>query len=195
MIFCSCATKSVVREAAKTQGHWETKAQVKDLKNQKTNFLQIDFVAIRPDKLRAEVTGTLGVSVATLTLNKGQIQMANHNQKKYYSGKISDRVLSSIFGIHLDPRILLFALFDEPLPEKSFQCSLDAQGLVQECKGKQMDLTLRWSERNGELKRVVISRADFEVQILVKDFTTKVQESVDLFKIEPPAAYKSYQLD
>lgn len=190
-----CTTAPVARDQTKTQGQWETKALVKDFKRQKNSSLSIDFAAIKQEKLRAEVTGPFGVSVATLVINKDQIQIAMHTQKRFYSGKITEKAMTTALGIPLDPRVLYFVLFDEDLPAKSFDCINDEASLPQECHGRNMDLKVRWTERQGEMKRISISKTDFEVLILVKSFTTKVQESADLFKINPPEAYTSYQLD
>lgn len=195
VVFIACATQPIAREAQKTAGQWETKVQVKDFQKQSSNNIAIDFIAVRNESLRAEVTGSFGISVATLAIVKDQFQLALHSQKKYYSGRISPRVMESTLGVNIDPRILYFALFDDPLPEKSFECTKDENGLPVDCRHKKGDLEVRWSERSGELKRVTLKNSQFEIQILVKNFTTKVQISDELFQVKAPGAYKSHHLD
>jgi hypothetical protein len=194
-----CASAPVAYEAAKKAGHWETKVLIKDLKNAKNNAVSIDFVALRPDRLRAEVTGPMGISVATLAMNKDQISYALHLQKKFYHGVISDRSLGPLFQVRLHPRMLLYVLFDDPFPSSGWNCEKDEQGLVKECKSKTSDpaqqTTVRWMDRNGESKRIVILRADSEVQIFVKSFSTKVESDPGIFTLTAPASYKSYQIN
>jgi hypothetical protein len=195
ILLSSCATQPVVLEGSKTKGNWQTKALLRDLKKQKSNSLSIDFVAFWPDRLRAEITGPFGVSVASLAIGKEQMQLAIHTQKKFYYGKVSEKSLSGLLGIPLDPRILINILFDVAPPGASWNCHMDVQSLLQDCKNRDNGISIHWSERHGELKRVVISREDYEIQILVKDFNTKVQESADYFTILHPDSYVSYQID
>ncbi len=191
----SCATKPVAIEGVKTKGHWETKALIKDLKKQKNSSLSIDFISFWPDRLRAEITGPFGVSVASLAIAKDQVQLAIHTQKKFYSGRTSERSLVGLIGFPLDPRILIQILFDMPPVGASWQCHKDANGWIEACKNNVNEISIRWSERSGELKRIVISREDYEIQILVKDFNTKVQETNEYFQLNRPEAYVSHQLD
>jgi hypothetical protein len=195
----ACASKPVAIDRQKKTGHWETKVLARDLKNAKSNTLAIDFVAIQPDLLRAEVAATLGVSVASLTINKNQITYAIHTQKKFYQGATSDRSLEPLLGVRMNPRVLFYALFDQILPESTWNCQLSADGLPQVCKSKNSDFKILWTERNGESKRVTIQRADFEIQVYVKSFTTelptKVQQDPSFFTITAPDSYKSYQLN
>lgn len=195
VVLVSCATKPVAIEGVKTKGHWETKALIKDMKKQKNSSLSIDFISLWPDRLRAEITGPFGVSVASLAIAKDQVQLAVHTQKKFYSGRVSERSLVGLIGFPLDPRILIQILFDMPPAGAHWQCQKDAIGWMEFCKNKENEISIRWSERSGELKRIVISREDYEIQILVKDFNTKVQETSEYFKLNRPESYVSHQLD
>lgn len=189
----SCVSKPAHREEANPKGQWETKAQLKDLKNQKTHNLSISFWSIQPDRLRAEVNGPFGVSVASLGLIKNHYELAVHTQKKFYSGTATEASLAKLLGMKLDPRILIYVLFDRPLPANQWQCSLDSGNLLKECRSKNSDLTVKWSERDGELKRLTFTKADYELQILVKDFSTNVQDDDGFFRVKAPAAYTTHQ--
>lgn len=195
VVLASCATQPVAIEGTKIRGHWETKALIRDFKKQKNTSLSIDFISIWSDRLRAEVTGPFGVSVASLVINKGQLQLAVHTQKKFYSGKVSERSLVGLIGFPLDPKILINVLFDMPPGGSAWLCHKDAAGIVMDCKNSENEISVHWTERKGELKRVVISREDYEIQFLVKDFNTKVQDANEYFNLNRPESYVSHQLD
>jgi len=194
-VLINCATQPLRVEGTKDRGRWDTRAIVRDFKKQKTNSLSIDFISIWPDRMRADVTGPFGIAVATLAINKDLIQLAIHTQKKFFSGKISDQSLVTLLGFPLDPRVLLYVLFDTPIPGRGWSCRNDKQGIVQDCRNKDTDILVQWTERKDELKRILITREGYEIQILVKDFSTKVQENPDYFKINQPDSYVSHQLD
>jgi hypothetical protein len=198
-ILSACATKPVALDLQQKSGQWKTKALIRDIKNSKSNTLSIDFVAIKPDLLRAEVSATLGLSVASLAINKNKVTYAIHTQKKFYQGVISDQSMGPLLQVKMNPRVLFYVLFDQPLPASAWNCRLSGDGLPETCESKNSDFKILWTERNGETKRVTIQRAEFEIQVYVKSFSpdlpTKVQEDPSFFTITPPNSYKSYQLN
>lgn len=192
-----CAMKPVALNLGKTSGQWHTKAQIRNLKSSQSQVVDIDFVATRASQLRAEVSATLGVSLATLTIADDQVAYAIHNSKKFYSGKISDRALLPLLQVPLSPSLLFNVLFDQRVSASGWQCQIDQKGLPVRCESS--SLKISWSERNGENKRVAIATPDFEVVVLVKSFEpelpTKVQSEPHFFTLFPLPAYKTYQLN
>ncbi|MGZ5280541.1 MAG: hypothetical protein ACXWC9_11385, partial [Pseudobdellovibrionaceae bacterium] len=55
-------------------------------------------------------------------------------------------------------------------------------------------MQIRWTERNGENKRITIANQQFELQVLVKSFMTKVQSPDKAFSLDAPDSYKRYKL-
>jgi len=53
---------------------WGAKAQIKELKTDKVQQISIDFVGQAPGYIRADITGPLGISLATLVTDQNQIQ-------------------------------------------------------------------------------------------------------------------------
>lgn len=187
----ACASQPVKFDEGKNQGTWQAKVQVKDLKANKSDVLSLEVIAVKEEAMRMEITGTLGARLASLLMNKNEISYAVHTQKKYYRGNLSERSLKPLLRVDLDPRWLYAAFFDQSL--SGWDCSTDEKGLVQKCSQKN-GMEIQWSERQGENKRVLIKGSDFEVNVLVKDFTTKVQNPAKAFSLEAPPSYKRYKL-
>lgn len=188
-VFCGCVTKQIQVDRAKQTGTWQTKIQVKDLKNNKTNIVSADFAAIKFDKMRSDITGPFGVSVATMILNKSKFLLSVHTQKKNYIGTANDQSLRTVLKAELNPKILYYLLFDDILPENQWDCNIDERKLPIDCKMKNGDFFIKWSERNGEMKRIFISHQNIEIQIYVKNYSTKVQNEADIFEYQAPENY------
>lgn len=193
LFLSACATKPIAYDSKKSQGQWEAKAQVKDFKKDQTHNVTLDVIGSTPHQVRMEVSATLGVSLASLVIDGDQIAYAIHPQKKYFSGEVSDQALKPLFQIELNPKYLMNVFFDQPIREKSWSCTMGVDQLVEKCERLSDGLSIDWRERKGELKRVVIKSSDFEVQVLVKDFTTKVELSTKTFSLEIPQGYKAYK--
>lgn len=188
-----CQT-STVYDTQKSQGQWEAKAQIKDFKNNKQHQVSLDFLAQWPHQLRTDVTGPLGISLAALVLKKDQVAYLLPREKKYFYGSLSDESLAPLFQIELNPKYLLNICFDQVLDEKGWTCSRDSRGLAEQCYRASDKLTIVWKEREGEKKRVLIHRPDFEVQILFKKFKPLVQVPEQAFALKPPDDFTRFQL-
>lgn len=189
ILLAACASKPPVPyEAEKNEGQWEAKAQLRDFEKGTTNNLSLEVMAYRDQALRMEVTGPLGVHVASVLLKGSDIKYAAHTQKRFFSGPVSESSLRPILRADLDPRWLYGVFFDEPL--NGWKCEGDP---IEKCEKANL-ATILWSERNGEKKRITIKNPKFELQILVKDFTTKVQSPERIFSLESPENYKRYKL-
>lgn len=193
-ILNGCASKPVAYNPEKDQGQWDAKAQIKDLTQQKSNSFSLQVMAEKNRVLRMEITGTMGISVASLLLKGDEISYAIHRQKKFISGIASEKALAPLLNVNLDPRWLYAIFFDEAIPEKNWSCQKGADLKIEKCIRAQDGFTIQWSERNGENKRVTLSNAKFELQVLVKNFMTKVQSPERAYSLSPPEGYKRYKL-
>lgn len=190
-LLSACASQPVKFDETKNQGTWQAKVQVKDLNTNKADVLSLEVVAVKDEAMRMEITGTLGARLASLLMKQNEISYAVHTQKKYYRGALSEKSLKPLLRVDLDARWLYSAFFDQPLA--GWECVKDENGLVQKCTQK-TGMEIHWSDRQGENKRVLIKGTDFEVNVLVKDFSTKVQNAEKAFSLEPPSSYKRYKL-
>jgi hypothetical protein len=194
ILFTACASKPVAFNSEKREGQWEAKAQIKNLENGKSNTLSLDVASEKDQALRMEVSGTMGVSVASFLLKGSEVSYEIHTQKKFISGPASERALKPLLNISVDPRWLYSVFFDEPLTGKNWNCKLGADQLVESCQRLEEPMKIQWLERHGERKRVVISNPKFELQVLVKNFETKVQSPETAFTLVSHPSYKRYKL-
>ncbi len=183
-----CATAPVAYNSGKDEGQWEAKAQIKNLQTGKADTISLDVMSVRDQALRMEVSGTLGVHVASFLLKNSNVSYLVHTQKKYFSGPVSERSLRPLLRADIDPRWLYAIFFDEPL--KGWTCTGTPLEKCERADGAQV----LWSERNGERKRITITNQQFELQVLVKNFTTKVQSPDKAFSLDAPDSYKRYKL-
>lgn len=194
-----CATHKVNTELPpdknKTIGQWEAKLIVEDLRQDKTHSLNLDVIAENPTRMRMEITGTLGVNVASVVVLNDLVKYSLHTQKKYLEGPTSDKSFMTFLKGSLDPRWFFAIFFDQPIPDKSWICKTNAQTqLIESCLRLADKILIRWYERLGELKKVEITGADFKVNIEVTDFKTNVQNLDKAFQLKIPESYKRYKI-
>lgn len=194
VFFSGCATVPPAYDYGKQEGEWEAKAQIRDLEKNKTNNVSLEVMAEKGKALRMEVTGSLGVSVASFLLKDNEVSYAIHTQKRFFSGPSSERALAPLLNVNVDPWWLYNVFFDLSLEFKDWICQRDSQDMVENCVRPKDGMKIVWSERQSEKKRVSISNEKFELQILVKGYKPKVQSPDKAFSLNPPDAYKRYKL-
>lgn len=194
-MFLGCASKPIKVDMNKIEGFWQSKVLLKDFKKNRTTLVDVNFNAIKNEKLRADITATMGYNVAILQVDSNQFQLLVHSQKKAYIGRASEKSLYPVLGIDLDPRILFYLLFDESLPQKNWTCNNDESGLPLLCNSNTGAVSVRWSERKGESKKITMNKTGFEMQIFIKNYETKVQSPELIFKTKIPDSYTTHQLD
>lgn len=188
VFLAGCASKPVSYNATKDEGQWEAKAQVRDLEKGKTNTVSLEVMALKDKALRMEVSGTMGVHVASFLLKGSEVQYAIHTQKRYFSGPASEKALRPLLNASVDPRWLYSIFFDEQL--EGWKCSGQPIEICERSDGTK----ITWTDRKEEKKRIIIANPQFELQVLVKDFTTKVQSPDKAFGFEAPEGYRRYKL-
>ncbi len=196
--FSACVSTPKPFVSHQQSGSWEAKAQAKDLTNDKSYNLSLDMMAVTPDLFRMDVSGTLGISLATMVINKNQVQLALYREKKYYEGALSDHALRSMFKMNLNPRLLMNVCTDSPVSDSGWGCKIGVDGMVDFCVRKSDGFKIQWSERDGEKKRVTLTDKGFELQIVFKSFTegdpTNVQSGKSPFQFETPKDFTKYQI-
>ncbi len=191
LLLIGCATQPVAFNSEKAQGQWDAKAQVHDLDKNKTDTVSLEVIAQKDHALRMEVSGPMGVHVASLLMKDSEISYAIHTQKRFISGPVSQKSLKPLLNVNLDPRWLYSIFFDSAV--EGWNCKNNEAGLIEKCELADGSKIV-WSDRVGEKKRITISNTQFEVQVLVKGFTTKVQSPEKAFSLVSPDGYKKYKL-
>ncbi len=146
-------------------------------------------MAYRDKALRLEISGTLGIQVASLLMRNDKILILIHPQKRALVGVANEQALEPVLKASSDPKWFYNVFFDEPID--GWSCRGEP---VERC-DREDGLAIIWSDRDGEKKRVSIKSPSVEIQILVKSYQTKVQSPEQAFKISVPESYKKFKLN
>lgn len=168
---------------------------IRDQKENKTQSLDIDILAIKNERTRLEVTALLGFRVASLVMSPRDISFAVYPQKRFYYGKNSEHALSRLLDLPLHPMNLANIAFDEPVRGPGWRCDLDQSGWVSLCENPARQLTVKWLDRQEGAKKVVITGPQFEMQWLFNAPQTEVQFKPETFTLKQPEGFKAIQLN
>lgn len=188
---CRTAPKSL--EGVK-EGHWKARALIKDHEQVRSYIVNLNLNAVRDERARMDVTSSLGTGVATLVVDQKEVRYVLFDSKRFYYGPPQADVMRPILAIPFDPRWLHNILFEEPLPEKTWTCTKDGSGLLQDCRDSVTNLKITWSNRKGEKKTVLIEHPKASVQINVNAFQPKVEDRKNLFVLEAPNGYQKLRV-
>ncbi|MCE3009566.1 MAG: hypothetical protein LW875_03010 [Proteobacteria bacterium] len=181
-------------ESGKKEGTWKTEIFFNDKLKNKSQTVSAVVFADRSWPLRMEVTGTLGVSIASLLIDEFKIHGLLHLKKQSITGENSAQSIRSVIGYELPPEALLSAFFDEPIRDKSWNCRQDPSGKIEECRRLKDKFKITWADREEEKKKITLESDQFEAQIFVKDFQPKVLNRDRVFKLNIPSSYKQYKV-
>src|SRR5690606_14145176 len=146
-LLSGCTTTPQEYSAEKTSGQWEAKLQIADKKEKKTYNLSLDVVAEKPNLLRAEISGSFGVALASMLLEGRKISYALHRMKRYYSGISGDGALEPVLQVRFDPAFLMNVFFDEPIRDGDWSCQISPDRIVENCVRSSDRLMIQWLER------------------------------------------------
>jgi hypothetical protein len=176
------------------EGHWRSRALIKDLEQSKSYIVNLNISAVRDQRARMDVVSTLGTGVASLLVDQKEVRYVLLDSKRFYYGNPQPNVMRPILSIPFDPRWLHNILFDEALPDKTWTCVRDGSGLLKECKDAGLNLKITWSNRKGDKKTILIEHPKATVQINVQSFKPKVEDRKNLFQLEAPAGYQKLRV-
>ncbi|QDK43844.1 hypothetical protein DOM22_01035 [Bdellovibrio sp. ZAP7] len=190
----ACATKPVV-EGPLQQAEWETKALIRDMKENKSNSVSIDMMAVKNQRVRLDITAVMGFQVASLVMSPKEIAYAIYPRKEFYYGKNSEKSVERIIGLSLHPMNLANIAFDEPVRGPGWTCEQDSSRILSKCENKQRSIRVEWKDRTEGKKKVVITAPQFEMQWLFKAPQTEVQFKPETFTLKQPDGFKAIQIN
>jgi hypothetical protein len=194
LLLSSCVTKTV-KEVAPQKAQWETKALIKNLRENKTQSLNIDIYAIKNQRARLEISALMGFQVASLVMSPAEISYVIYPQKTFFYGRNSERAFSRMIDLPLHPMNLANIAFDEPVRGQGWKCTLDAMGAISQCENSGRGILVAWAERNEGQKKVRITAPQFEMQWQFSAPQTEVQFKSELFTLKQPAGFKAVQIN
>lgn len=194
LFLSGCVTK-MVKEGAYQKAQWETKALIKNLRENKTQSLNIDIYAVKNERARFEISAILGYQVASLVMSPTEISYIIYPQKTFFYGRNSETAFSRMIDLPLHPMNLANIAFEEPVRGPGWKCALDNLGWLSQCENVQKKIRVEWLGRNEGQKRVVITAPQFEMQWQFSSPQTEVQFKSELFTLKQPSGFKAIQIN
>ncbi|MEN0057299.1 MAG: DUF4292 domain-containing protein [Bdellovibrio sp.] len=192
--FGACVSRPVI-ESGYRKAQWETKALIKNLKENKTQSLNIDIYALKDERARFEISAVLGYQVASLVMSPDEISYAIYPQKRFFYGRNSERAFSRMIDMPLHPMNLVSIAFDEPVRGQGWTCERDVKQLLSQCENLQRKIKVAWAGRKEGQKMVVITAPQFEMQWQFSAPQTEVQFKEGLFTLKQPSGFKAIQIN
>lgn len=189
-----CASKTI-QSGSFQKAQWESKALIKDSKQNKNQSVSIDILAIKNDRARFEISALLGIRVASIVMSQREISYALYQQKLFYYGRNSETAFARVLDLPLHPMNLSNIAFDEPIRGVGWKCQLDATGMISACENPGRKLNVQWTERNQGGKKVVINAPDFEMIWIFEAPQTEVQFKNETFTLVQPQGFKAVQIN
>jgi hypothetical protein len=171
------------------KGEWEARVLIKDKKMAKTYLVNIDFVSVRPDQLRMDIAVPLGMAVASVAMDHGQINYVIMRKREYYQGPANARSFLPVLNLALDPNLIFNVLYDEPIASKNWVCK-SKDDFVSECRRLQDPIKITWAHRKAKEKNVTISHRDFEVEMEFHTFSVPKSVKPEIFTIAQPPGFR-----
>ncbi|WP_415061265.1 hypothetical protein [Bdellovibrio sp.] len=194
LFLSGCVTK-MVKEGVYQKAQWETKALIKNLREDKTQSLNIDIYAVKNERARFEISAILGYQVASLVMSPTEISYIIYPQKTFFYGRNSETAFSRMIDLPLHPMNLANIAFEEPVRGPGWKCTLDNLGWLSQCENVQKKIRVEWLSRNEGQKRVVITAPQFEMQWQFSSPQTDVQFKSELFTLKQPSGFKAIQIN
>ncbi len=184
------AEKTVAGLAGNAEGQWRGKALIRNLQTQKSGTLSLEIIAHEPSHLRMEVSGMMGIYLASFALRDTQVQYILAQQKKFVMAPADVNSLHDLVPIRITPQDLMRILFDRPLAKKDWECKLDEVGLPAVCVHAEDVIRVTWLERNGGHRKLKIESSTAEATLLLEESRSKVETKGDVYTLVAPAGYR-----
>jgi hypothetical protein len=181
----SCSGTNIRPDQA-DKGEWEARVLVKDKKQSKTFIVNVDFVAVQPNKMRMDITTPIGAHVASIALNGNEMTYVVPRKKTYYKGPATPQGFAKTLSFALDPKVMMNVLFDKPVQQKGWTCKSVGE-LVSEC--SQNSLKITWANRKKEEKTVVIRHPQYQIELKFHTFDIPNKVKNELFTIHQPNGF------
>lgn len=189
-ILAGCQTPPVAKSGSFQKAKWETVAQINDLKRNKSHRVSIDILAVKNEKMRMEVTATLGYQVASVLINRDGFKAAVYPQKKFYQGNLSDRSFAEILHVPVSPKALFSIAFDEMITGPGWSCEKEADSSPKKCFQSNAQIQVEWTKKNDGTKLVKITSPKIEMSWFFKNPSPNFEEKPELFSLNVPQGYQ-----
>jgi len=164
----------------------ESKAQIRN--SGETNTVQIEVILLPQRAIRMEISGTLGVSVASVVLTPQNISYLLHGQKQYASGPFHEKTLYPIFKKNIDPLVFWRVLHRQSPATGVMKCENNAEQKPIACNSQDGTL-VKWLYEGDKTRRIDISSDHFEMSWVFKSEKIFNSYQNETFVLKKPQSY------
>ena len=136
------------------RGEWRGKGLVVDPRDGRQRTVWLDVIAQEPDRLRLDVTATLGTYVGTFVSSDGRFTWLSALEKRFVTGAADSAAARALLRLPIGPGDIIALLFDSPLG-KSWSCSETSASGARRCENAGDQATVEIS-RDGEARKLLI---------------------------------------
>lgn len=166
-----------------------------DARKHRSFILYLKANAIRDEKMRLDLTSSLGGHVASLVLSGDDLKYILVPQKRYFAGSSRPESLKPVLAMPLDPRWLYSIFFDQPIQGPSWSCSQDDRGVVKDCQNSELHMKVSWSERFGSKRTVVVEHELGRLQMNFQSWKPSLDQRANLFILDTPPTFQKVRSD
>lgn len=190
----SCSHKPIDLKN-ETLVRWDSKALLVNKSNKKEQNLNITLLGVRNERLRIEITATMGYQVGSIVADRNTFKALIVPQKIFYTGRNTPEALEKLIQIPLAPLQVLRIAFDERPSEQGWICQSDVNGLINRCDNYDLSLKVEWKDRTESRKLVVITTPQFEMRWLLNSPESLTEVKPELFSLSSPEGFKNVQIN
>lgn len=164
-----------------------TKAKIKN--EGETNTVSIDIAVLPNRAIRMELTGALGVSVASVLMSPNEIKYALHGSKEFVSGPFQTSTLYAVFKKNIDPLLIWNLVQNRPIVSTDWKCELNSSGQQTLCKGLE-NQSVGFTYIEAKITRIDIISNGFEMNWLFKQQKALAGAQNETFVLKRPEQYR-----
>ncbi len=190
MCLVGCATTAPQNFSEYNEGEWDGKVLVHDKKESKSAIVNVKVKAVNGERLRIDVTSTMGTHLASLLVVGDNLEYLDMNEKSVLRAKANRVSLRDLLRVPIEPQALYSVFFDKMPAGKNWVCIADAQKLVKSCHDSKTGLKIDWISRDGRKRTIGFEHTQASVQMSLFDFESKVKDPEKAFTLKVPSSFK-----
>lgn len=164
----------------------DSKAQIKNSRD--SNTVQIEIVLLPQRAIRMEITGTLGVSVASVLLTPQSISYVIYPDKQYASGPFHAKTLYPIFKKNIDPLLVWRILHGQSPASELMTCENNVEQKPLLCSDGQGN-RVKWIYEGARARRIDLTGDHFEMNWVFKSEKIFNSYHNETFVLKKPTGY------
>lgn len=173
------------------EGEFNAKVLIRDKSTNRSQIINADFIAIKEEKLRIDVTSTVMTHLASAVILPAEVNVLVPPDRVFYTGRPTARAMERSLGMPIPPQILHNILFDVPIENKNWECIFDEDNYLKECKSARGNVRVSWISRSGQERTIEIDHPNALLQFNIYRFRPRPRIDENTFKLEAPESFRT----